>query len=67
MEVPELYSWTSPIFVHRAQRAVVPVDDVLDGAHDLARWDADISKRVADNSKLFRFDLAVSRTFDFPA
>jgi hypothetical protein len=47
------------------QSVAVPVDDVLDGVHDLARWDADISKRVADNCKLFRFDLAVSRTFDF--
>jgi hypothetical protein len=46
------------------QSAAIPVADVLDGAHDLARWDADISKRCADKRKLFRFDLAVSRTFD---
>jgi hypothetical protein len=26
----------------------VSVDDVLDGAHDLARWDADIGKSCAD-------------------
>jgi hypothetical protein len=26
----------------------VSVDDVLDGAHDLARWDADIGKGCAN-------------------
>jgi hypothetical protein len=55
----------SPIFVHRAQRAAVVVDDVFDCAHDVSRWNADIGKCCADKCKLLRFDLAVSRTFDF--
>jgi len=53
----------SPIFIHRVQPAAVLVD-ALNGAHDLARWDADLGERLSYDFKLIRFDLAVSRTFD---